>query len=58
MEPTVTLALIFGASYIPFVWYWIGVAIKDLTITDRDKRLKRQRIKYEKNYEPYWGEED
>ena len=45
-------------AYTPFVWYWIRVAIKDLTVTDRDKRLKRQHIKYEKNYEPYWGEED
>lgn len=58
MDPSVKLALAFAASYIPFVWYWIGVAVKDLSTSDEDKRLKRQRMKYEKNYQPYWGEED
>jgi hypothetical protein len=58
MDPSVKLALVFAASYIQFVWYWIGLAIKTLSTSDEDKRLKRQRMKYEKNYQPYWGEED
>ena len=53
MDPaSVKLALAFAASYIPFVWYWVGFAIKTLSITEEDKR----RRKAKKTYQPYWGE--
>ena len=43
MEPTHKLIIAMLVAYIPFIWYWVSLAIKEMKETEAEKRRRLRR---------------